>query len=442
MTLSRRQFLISAAGAAGAAVAGLTMARHPWTALTGGPTSSGSASADGKGTLVLLTLYGGNDGLNTVIPYQDGHYLGGRSQLGYQPNEVIPLSDGLALHPNMKGMKALWDRRQLAIVRGVGYPNPSRSHFRSMDIWQSGVPEWAVPSGWLGRWLDGTGTDPLRALAVGANLPRAMTGEKVAAAAVPVGPLDLPGGSVGTGFASLAGAGASPAPLAARIIQVDSDLLKVDKTVADLLASQPTDEAANHATNLDGQGGTGTPPTTAKPAKAGQSAKPGKPGKPAKGSAGTLASQLGLVARLVKAGSPSRAYGVSLGGFDTHANEKETHARLWAEVDAAVSGFFTELAGNRHGDSVVLLAHSEFGRRVAANASGGTDHGTAAPVFVVGPQVKGGFYGDEPTLTDLDAGDLKFTTDFRSVYATVLDGVIGVDPKQALGKPFKPLAFL
>ena len=129
------------------------------------------------------------------------------------------------------------------------------------------------------------------------------------------------------------------------------------------------------------------------------------------------------MAKLVKAGSPTRVYGVSLGGFDTHANEKETHAGLLADVDEAVGAFFTSLEGlTRRAPRVVLVAYSEFGRRVAANGSNGTDHGTAAPMFVAGAPVKGGFYGDEPSLTDLDNGDLKFTTDFRSVYATLLRG--------------------
>jgi uncharacterized protein (DUF1501 family) len=187
----------------------------------------------------------------------------------------------------------------------------------------------------------------------------------------------------------------------------------VDHAISDLLAGQgPTDEAAG-TTSLEGTGG-----------------------------ANALAPQLALVARLVRAGSPTRVYGVSLGGFDTHADEKDTHAGLLADVDEAVRGFFTALEGSAAASRVVLVAYSEFGRRVAANGSGGTDHGTAAPVFVAGPAVKGGFYGDDPSLTDLDDGDLKFTTDFRSVYATLLQDVLGVDAKASLGRPFAPVPFL
>src|SRR5205085_4093875 len=184
MPLTRRQFLLGGLGAGAAGAAGLVVARKPWDTGAGGhpsaaaggaaaakPGPGGAAGGTGKdGILVLLTLYGGNDGLNTLIPYQDGAYLGGRSQLGYQPNEVIPLDQGLALHPNLSGLKGLWDAQQLAIVRGVGYPNPNRSHFRSMDIWQSGAPDANVSTGWIGRWLDATGgngaNDPLRAVSV------------------------------------------------------------------------------------------------------------------------------------------------------------------------------------------------------------------------------------------------------------------------------------
>jgi len=456
MSLTRRQFLLGGLGAGAAGAAGLVVARQPWAtrpagrpvtngpagaAAGGGPAGSGGPAGGGggkDGILVLLTLYGGNDGLNTLIPYQEGAYLGGRSQLGYQPEQVLPLAEGLALHPNMAGLKGLWDQKKVAIVRGVGYPNPNRSHFRSMDIWQSGVPDAAVSTGWVGRWLDGVTTapkgsggtaaaaaeGPLQAVSVGGTLPRVFAGEKAAGAAVPVGQLTLPGSAgVTSGFAALSAPTAGASPLAARAAQVGSDLLAVDHAIADMLASHPDDAAAtaSSAGGLDTGGGGGA---------AGQYG------------GGTLDSQLALVARLVKAGSPTRVYGVNLGGFDTHANEKDTHARLMGEIDKGVTGFFGDLGSDPAGQRVTLVAYSEFGRRVAANASGGTDHGTAAPVFVVGPRVKGGFYGDEPSLTDLDAGDLKFTTDFRSVYATVLQEVLGVDAKMALGKPFPPIPFL
>jgi uncharacterized protein (DUF1501 family) len=416
LNITRRQFVV-AGGAAGVAVAGsLAVAQHPWTRLAG--QTAKPATDAGKGIVVLVTLYGGNDGLNTVIPYTDGHYLGGRPTLGYQPNDVLPLSAGLGLHPNLKGLKSLWDAKQLAIVRGVGYPQPVRSHFRSMDIWQSGSPDTPVETGWLGRWLDATGTDPMRALSVGSTLPRALSGDKQAGTAVASGGVKLPGGpGLATAFAALDSPGSDRTGLAARVAGSGADLLKVQHTLADLLSgASPSPTGDSHLETA--------PPTTTAPAKGA-------------GYRGPLAAQLDLVARLIKAGSPTKVYQVSMGGFDNHAQEKDVHARLMGELDAGISGFLGALKGNSHACGVVLMTFSEFGRRVAQNASGGTDHGTAAPLFVAGPAVKGGrFYGDQPSLTDLDQGDLRFTTDFRSVYATALAKVLGVDPSVALGRSF------
>jgi len=337
MPINRRQFIL---GGLGAGAAGLVLSRQ-----SPGPRPGGAAvAAPGKdGILVLLTLYGGNDGLNTVIPYESGSYLGGRSALGYQPDQILPLSEGLGLHPNLRELKGLWDAKRLAIVRGVGYPNPDRSHFRSMDIWQSGVPDSQVVTGWVGRWLDVTGSDPLRALSVGGSLPRVFGGEKAAGAAVPVGELSLPGTpALRSAFAPMAAPSAGASPLAARVAQSGKDLLAVDDAIAHMLAGQPSDDEATGSTSLEGTGG-----------------------------ANSLTPQLELVAQLVKAGSPTRVDGVSLGGFDTHANEKETHARLMGDVDEAVGAFFKSLEGSPQGARVVLVAYSEFGRRVAANGSRG-----------------------------------------------------------------------
>jgi uncharacterized protein (DUF1501 family) len=421
MPITRREFVLGGLGAGVAGAAGLVFARQSGDPATP-PAPQGSASVPPvvagtsltDGILVLLTLYGGNDGLNTVIPYEDGSYLGGRSALGYQPEQVLPIGDGLGLHPNLTGLKSLWDAKRLAIVRGVGYPNPNRSHFRSMDIWQSAVPDEQVVTGWVGRWLDVTGNDPLRAVSIGGSLPRIFGGEKAAGAAVPVGELTLPGTpALRSAYAAMAQPSAGTSPLAARVAQSGKDLLTVDDAISHMLAGQPANDEIAGSTSLEGTGG-----------------------------ANSLTPQLELVARLVKAGSPTRVYGVSLGGFDTHANEKETHARLLGDVDEAVSAFFRSLEGSPQGAKVVLVAYSEFGRRVAANGSNGTDHGTAAPVFVVGTRVKGGFYGDNPSLTDLDSGDLKFTTDFRSVYATLLEQLVGVEAKAGLGRAFVGVPFL
>ena len=412
--VSRRRFLAGAAGAAGVAgVAALALTHDRWDhLLDSSPASSTSSTfTSGKGTLVVVTLYGGNDGLNTVIPYQDSAYLQGRPTLGYQPSEVLPLGDGLALHPNLKGMKALWDAKQLAIVRGVGYPNPFLSHFRSMDIWQTGSTDEPLATGVFGRWLDATGTDPMRCISIGSTLPPLLVGARSSGSAIDGATISLPGA---TSLAPILAAFDAPGPdrtgLAARVAQSGSDLLSVHHTLADLMAKHPS------ATPAD-------PTAIASPT-----------------SSTDLAAQLDVVSQLIKAGATTRVYQVSMGGFDNHADEKDIHSRLMSSLDAAISGFMTGLKGSPAGDSVVLMTYSEFGRRVDQNASGGTDHGTAAPLFVVGAPVKGGqFFGEEPALSDLDDGNLKFTTDYRSVFATMLADVVGVDPSVSLSGSFPTL---
>jgi uncharacterized protein (DUF1501 family) len=436
-TVSRRWFIAGAAGAGVAGATALALSHDAWgRLLTSTPSGPSRTLTAGKGILVMVTLYGGNDGLNTVIPYQDSQYLQGRPTLGYKPEQVLPVGDGLAFHPNLKGMKALWDAKQLAVVRGVGYPNPVLSHFRGMDIWQTASPDTPVATGVLGRWLDATGSDPMRAISVGNTLPRLLAGERSAGTAVSGGSITLPGGNaLAPVLASFDAPGPDRTGLAAFVAHSGADLLQVQHTLADLLQS---------STSGAGPGTTSTQPPA--PGKAGKAAA-GKAaaGKAAAGKAAPtdLAGGLGVVAELIKAGSPTRVYQVSMGGYDNHAQEKDTHARLMSELDTAVSGFMTSLKDHPAAADVVLMTYSEFGRRVAENLSGGTDHGTAAPLFVVGHAVKGGqFYGAEPSLVDLDNGNLKFTTDFRSVFATMLADVIGVDPKVALNKPFPTLSLI
>jgi uncharacterized protein (DUF1501 family) len=407
--LTRRQVLVGGGVVTAGAVAAM---RHPWTKLGPGGAAASPNPLAGIGTLVLVTLYGGNDGLNTVIPTAGSQYLALRPNLGYPAGQVIPLADGMALHPNLKGLKGLWDSQQLAIVRGVGYPNPVLSHFSSMDIWQTASPGEPVTTGWLGRWLD-TGSDPMRALSIGPTLPLLLRGERESGTAINAAAITARAASaLSPAVAALEAPGPDRTGLAARVARSGSDLLLVEHTLSDLL--RPA---------------TANTPVLGKP--------------PSGGAAGALAAQLDLVARLIRAGSPTRVYHVSLGGFDNHATEKATHAHLMTELDQGISGFMASVKDHPLGAGVVLMTYSEFGRRPAENASGGTDHGTASSLFVAGPGVKGGrFYGEEPSLTDLDQGNLKFTTDFRSVYATVLGKVLHIDPKVALGGNSPTLPFL
>ncbi|HEY8790125.1 MAG TPA: DUF1501 domain-containing protein [Actinopolymorphaceae bacterium] len=417
-SVTRRRFLTySGVAAAGALAVGATQVS--WLDLIHAaerdpldPTSA---------VLVVVTLYGGNDGLNTVVPAGDKAYQSARPDLAYQPNEVLDLGDGLGLNPGMTGLHKLWNDRQLAIVRGVGYPQPDHSHFRSMAIWQTASPQTSVPTGWLGRWLDRTGDDPIRAVSIDPVLPPMLAGEKTAAASCPVSGLVLPPAVLGTSLSGLGVASADDGTWQARVAKSYADLGRAAKVLG---------PAVPKAGAAKGHGKNATPTPTATPDPDDPDAASATAS--SAGGTGGLARQLDVVASLVEAGVPTRAYSVSLGGFDTHADERATQQRLLGELDQALSGFAARLATTDRGKQVVTLVYSEFGRRVTANASEGTDHGTAGPVFVLGKGVLGGFHGDQPSLTDLDDGDLKAGTDFRDVYASVLQTVLGADPGAVL----------
>ena len=405
-TVTRRKFLLaSGVVGAGALAAGGTAVT--WDLLH--RTAQHDPLPPGQGILVLLTMYGGNDGLNTVIPAADPVYQSSRPGLAYSESEVLDLGQGLGLNPAMTGLHELWGKGQVAIVRGVGYPQPVLSHFVSMDIWQTASPTEPAGSGWLGRWLDLQPDDRLRALravSVGGVLPPLLAGAETAGSTLPLGRFRLPGGPVGAGLRLLGAGSAQDCPNEAYAARDTSDLFTVADAFGPLLPG---------ATQKAGSGAA----TTA--------------------AASPLARQLGIVAACIESAVPTRVYAVSLGGFDTHSAEKGPQSQVLGEVSDAIAGFQQRIAASARAADVTLVAYSEFGRRVAANANEGTDHGTAAPVFVVGRSVAGGFVGAQPSLTDLDAGDLVYDTDFRSVYATVLDQVLGADPARILGGDFPQL---
>jgi uncharacterized protein (DUF1501 family) len=320
----------------------------------------------------------------------------------------------------MAAFKQLWDRGQLAVVRGVAYPNPNRSHFRSMDIWQSADPVGSTTTGWIGRWLDAVASSPLDAVAMGSTLPLALAGVHTAGAAVPSG-----GGRVGLTGATLDAwramqtVSTSAPSLFARAQQSALDLLTVSSTVGPVLdagtvGSSPAADAQAAGTSLESAAA--------------------DPGTKAKGRRATsLADQLDTVSRLMRGGVPTRVYFTSMGGFDTHADEAPTHPQLMADLDQAVGDFLDGLAGDPRAESVVVAVYSEFGRRPTPDASGGTDHGVAAPVLLAGAAVKGGLLGDEPSLSAFDPnGDLVWNIDFRSIYASLLGDVLGTDPTSVL----------
>lgn len=399
--LSRRGFLTGCIGAsAAAAVASLPVAT--WTDVL--LAAEERPLQDDTGILVLITLYGGNDGLNTVIPYTDDAYQDARPDLAYAPGKVLKLDKEYGLNPGMSGMADLFKDGSLAIIRGVGYPQPDRSHFRSMDIWQSGSPGNPATTGWIGRWLDSAGENPLGALHFGGVVPPLAVGEK----------------TVGALFSE----DAKPSDNSAKLI-------------AALSKGHPKDSPAMRMV-CDSYRTTMKVNRGLKP----MFAKDGPLANKADTNDNALAAKLVTVAACIAADVPTRVYHVSLGGFDTHADERGTQQKLLSKLDEAVAGFMKKLSGQKHGENVTVMAYSEFGRRVAANASDGTDHGTAGPVFILGERVKGGFYGDDPSLDDLVDDDLKVTTDFRDVYHELLVNALGSDSEPVLGKHRKEIGFL
>ncbi|RQX16454.1 hypothetical protein DDE19_15330 [Micromonospora ureilytica] len=357
-------------------------------------------------TLVLVTLYGGNDGLNTVIPYGDPAYRAARPELAYPDGEVLRLDDDFGLNPALAGLHQRWSGGGLAIVRGVGYPKPDRSHFRSMDIWHTAQPDRPGNTGWLGRWLDGAGGDPRLAVSFEPALPPLLAGARSAGAAVPVTDRKAAKGLPAETLTAFAAAEAGESTARGRAAACFADLRSVDEMIRQVRDSADPDTA-----DPDGEQAPAT----------------------ATGGARTpLDAQLDLVAQCVEAGVSTRVFSVSLGGFDTHADEKQLQAVLLGQLDRALTGFADRMSRTEAGRKVVVAVYSEFGRRVRANASDGTDHGTASDVLLLGAGVRAGWHGAPPSLTDLDDGDLKYTTDFRDVYATLLERVLDTDPGPVL----------
>ncbi|MBM7086475.1 DUF1501 domain-containing protein [Micromonospora humidisoli] len=408
--LTRRRFLLASGVLGGGALAtgagALTLSRLLDTARPGQPSARRPVD-----TVVLVTLYGGNDGLNTVIPYADPVYRAARPELACPPEQVLRLDGEHGLHPALRGLARLWAAGRLAIVHGVGYPKPDRSHFRSMDIWQTAAPGGPADTGWVGRWLDDTRAPVEAAVSFEPVLPPLLVGRRRVGACVSYQGLELPDWVQPPMVAALGRVQADEPAMQARAAAAYADLVEMGRLVreAGTPAAGPAD--ADPAGTATGTGG-----------------------------GGALGAQLALVARCVEAGVPTRVYSVSLGGFDTHAAERDAQSALLGQLDAAVAGFVDRMAGTDAGRRVAVVVYSEFGRRVRANASAGTDHGTAGPVLVAGARVAGGFHGEPPSLTDLDRGDLKATTDFRDVFGAVLDSVLDADPEQfLLGYRGRPL---
>jgi uncharacterized protein (DUF1501 family) len=395
-TITRRKFLqVFGAGAAGAVATTLSV------------DDIAAAAIDrplplGTPILVVVTLYGGNDGLNTVVPVNDPIYQAMRPGISYTPDQVLQLTDDLYLNGGMTGVHNLWQKNQVAIVRGVGYPDPDRSHFASMAIWQS-ANLGAVKTGWLGRWVETQPRDPLLAISLGSVLPPLLAGSKRPGSVLPLGGLRIPTGPLRVDCRNLAKPSNADNPLQALAAQTMRDLFTVSSDITPILRG-PAPDAPDLPTAIGGNAGGET----------------------------NLSQQLDVVAKLISAGAPTRVWSVSLGGFDTHADGKDSQSVLLEVVSQGISRFMSQMRATQRSSDVVVLVYSEFGRRVRANASLGTDHGTSGPVFVIGEKVQGGFYGDQPSLTNLKNDDLAVTTDFRDIYASVLEKVLQTPAEQVL----------
>lgn len=396
-TLSRRKFLALSGGAGVAAAANILSVTEIANAAITRPLPSGTP------ILLVVTLYGGNDGLNTVVPYSDSLYYSLRPDISYSPEKVLKLDTDLGLNPSMTGVKSLWDKKKVAIVRGVGYPNSDHSHFTSMAIWQSAERSQKSKSGWIGRWVDSQPEDPLLAINLGSVLPPLLVGKRRSGSVLPLGGLVTPTGSLARDCTRLSLPTQGENPLMARAATSMRNLLNISESISPILKS-PAPAAVDLPTVNGGNAGGDN----------------------------NLSQQLDVVAKLVSAGAPTRVWAVSLGGFDTHANEANAQSELIGIVSNSVSRFLSQLEPSGRSKDVTVLIYSEFGRRVAANASAGTDHGTSGPVFVIGDRVQGGFYGEQPSLKNLNSGDLAVTTDFRDIYATLLEGVLKAPAEQIL----------
>jgi uncharacterized protein (DUF1501 family) len=436
---TRRQFLRTSALGAAASWTLPVFIEKTFFTLNALAADSLTQAVTGKDStiLVVLQMAGGNDGLNMVVPFADDAYHNARPKLGLVADKILKLNDYAGLNGKMTGLKALFDEGHLSVVQGVGYPNPNRSHFRSTEIWQTASDaDRNAAEGWLGRYFDNccAGADPTVGVAIGGEMPQAF------AAKNPTGvtfsrpeQFRFRSSEPSKGkmsqeeffFRQLNDPSSADAPPAGAAdgasIAALSGHNKSDVGTLDFL----------QRTALDAQLSSDKILAIARKYQSTVTYPPGQ-----------LAASLNIIARMIAGGLPTRVYYASQGGFDTHAGQIYTHDRLLGELDGALSAFTTDLKQQGNFQRVLLMTFSEFGRRVTENANGGTDHGAAAPMFIVGGAIKPGLFGKYPSLTDLDNGDLKFSTDFRSVYGTVLDSWLKAPSQLVLGRKFQNLALV
>lgn len=379
-----------------------------------GKTALAAPSAEKAGArdtiLVVIQLTGGNDGVNTVVPYADENYAKLRKTLRLQKAQLKKVNDSIGLHPSLSGLAGLLEDQALCIVQGVGYPNPSQSHFRSMDIWQAASTDKVLTEGWLGKALKQIPAVPSFHLAdSNEGSPLALTG---APARVPtINRLE---------------------DFQLRMEAVSGADKKDQRAVIE--GAVKTESAQPNLLDYVRRTAVNTYDSSRRLQEIGKNYQPKYPYPNT-----PLANRLKTTAQLIDANLGARIFYVSIDGFDTHANQLPAHANLLQTVSDAMTAFYKDMAARGQKDRVLLMTFSEFGRRGFENGSFGTDHGSAAPMFFVGGKVKPGLVGAHPPLTNLEMGNLKHHTDFRQVYAAVLDQWLGVSSKEVLGKAFSPV---
>ena len=366
--------------------------------------------------LVVLQLSGGNDFLNTIVPFGDPYYYDNRHATAIDPSDVSPINDNIGFRPNMKSLNGLFDDGKMAIIQGIGYPNPNRSHFRAMDIWHTCEPEKNSPEGWLGRTIkeiDPNGENVLTGVNFGRGLPLALVSQGVPVSSV--GNLETYGVLTSISaeqqryraldvFSRMYSPSKGRSMLIDYMSQTGSDALRG----ADILKTAPElyESSVEYAND-------------------------------------SISQYMRNIAQVHLAGLGSRVIYTTApyNSFDTHANQSQLCSDLWTNIDRAIGDFFTDLKHHSATEEIVLLLFTEFGRRVRDNGSG-TDHGSGGGAFLIGDAVKGGLYGDYPSLrpSDLLEGDLEFNNDFRGLYSSILERWIGLDPQPIVGGTFEQMA--
>jgi uncharacterized protein (DUF1501 family) len=386
----------------------------------------GITGKDGN-ILVVLQLAGGNDGLNTVIPVGNDEYLKARPKIAIRDKAALRLDSKTGLHPALAGLSAAYQDGHLAVVQAVGYPNPNRSHFRSTEIWATATDEnLSSTTGWIGRYFDNAcqGCDAAVGIALAGQTPQAFS------AMVPKGVLYQGGGW---------GGGKKKQKEAGLMLEADGSMVMEDDEgdgpAGGSIGEIGGPSSKGKMSSLDFLERTDMDAKVSQQEIAKASAR-AKNAVPYPGS--RLGQNFAAVARLIAGGMPTRVYYLSQGGYDTHIDQAGAHERLLREMGDAVAAFLADLKAQGNLDRVSLMTFSEFGRRLKENASGGTDHGAAAPLFLAGGAVHAGLHGKMPSLAkkDLNDGDVKFNVDFRSVYATVLEKHLGVKSDSILGRNF------